>query len=130
MQIEPKIGLEFLNRNLLKYYQNKKYSVEGIPCRIDVMGDAYKTYSVLCTREMVERLDVANGTLPSSLKTIKELVNVIIQGLISAKEAEKPEGLEAEKRPIEIHWRMYPSVDVDGDYSSRVTFRVSVHHKP
>ena len=132
MQIEQEVGTKFLNSNLLKYYQNKEYSVEGIPCAFDVFRSPYTTYSIR-TDKMIGNLDVSDASLPNSLKKIIEAVNIIVQGLISAKEAEKLEGAETKKRQVEIHWRKYPAVHKDDDIrycSSKVNFRISVHHKP
>lgn len=134
MQVDPKAGIAFLNNNLLKYFQNKEYSIEGMPCCIDVCQERYKTYSIGFTEEMVGRLDTSDKTLPYSLKTIKEEVDKIIDGLIVAKRAEKPEGLDTIRREVDVHWRRYPSITSDGDflnqYPLHVTFRLSLHHKP
>ena len=96
MQIDPKVGIEFLNNNLHKYFQNKEYSIEGIPCCMDAGRQPYKTYSIAFTREQVGVLDVSDKWLPFALKTVKIEVDKIIDGLVVAKMAEKPEGLDTE----------------------------------
>ena len=127
-------AISFLNDNLEEYFKNKDYSLIGTKARIDSMGEVYKTYSFLThdIPRMTGEEDFEG--LQSCLDQIRLNIDNLLSGLIQAKSAEKPEGGEIKTRDVQVHWRIFPYIEInEGNFGNApkmaTTFRISLHHK-
>lgn len=128
MQDKYKTAEMFIDENLEHHFKNEAYSIIGTKCCYDSMGGRYTSY-------VFNTYDVPNMTTDKNmvgwfvvLKDIIKRVNEIIEGLILAKQAEKPEGQGIEIRGVVVDWRSYPAVDISHG-EIKVSLRVSLHHK-
>ena len=134
MSDKYEIALSFLNDNLEEYFKKKDYSLIGTKTNIDSMGDNYKTYGFL-TYDIPGMTNNENFSgLQHCLDKAKLDVNNLLSGLIQAKSAEKPEGGETKARDVQVHWRSFPTVEInEGNFENApkmaVFFRISLHHK-
>ena len=127
-------AISFLNDNLEEYFKKKDYSLIGTKARIDSMGEVYKTYSFL-THDipgMTGEEDFEG--LQCCLDQIKLNIDNLLSGLIQAKTVEKLEGSETKTRDVQVHWRIFPYIQInEGDFENApkmaVFFRISLHHK-
>lgn len=134
MEDKYKAAISFLHENLEEHFKKKDYSLIGTSTNIDSMGEEYKTYAF-------QHFDIPHLTsdrrfsgLQSSLVQITTSIENIISGLIQAKKVEKPEGGQIEDREVQVHWRSFPSIEInEGDFENSpkmaVFFRISLHHK-
>lgn len=128
MQDNYQVAKKFFNDNLENHFKSKDYSIIGTKTCYDSMGDSYKSYSF-------HNYDVPCMTTDNKLKgfyiTLQEIIksiNDLIDGLILAKQAEKPEGKDVKHRETVVEWRSFPYVEIDHNVI-RVAFRISLHHK-
>ena len=125
--------IDFLESNLKKYFSSKPNSVEGLKGRHDVEGGEYTTYAIESedAPTRTERGDFHYGRC--YMKSLKVEISSIIDGLVIAKEAEKPEGQSVLKRGVEVHFRSYPEISYiseteEDEARVKCTFRISVIH--
>jgi len=128
MQEEYQVAKTFFDDNLEHHFKRKDYSILGTKACYDSMGGGYKSY-------VFRTYDVPSLTTDKKLKgcyiTLQEIiesVDKIIDGLILAKQAEKPECEEVKCREVVVDWRSFPRVDIVHN-NIQVVFRVSIHHK-
>ena len=118
----------FLNDNLEEHFKKKGYSILGMKTCYDSMGGGYKSYvfrvydvPCLTGEKKFEGFYIL-------LRDIIKDVDNLIDGLMLAKRAEKPEGTGVECREAVVDWRAFPYVEIDHNVI-QVAFRVSIHHK-
>ena len=128
MQEPYQAAKSFFNDNLENHFKKKDYSIIGTKTCYDSMGGSYKsyafhTYDVPCmtAEKKFEGFYIA-------LRDVIKGVDGIIDGLVLAKQAEKPEGAGVECRDAVVDWRIFPYVEIDNS-AIQVAFRVSVHYK-
>ena len=128
MKEEYQVAKRFLNDNLENHFKNKGYSIIGTKTCNDSMGGCYKTYSFLTYDVPCMTGENKHEGFYVLLRDIIKDVDNIVNGLILAKRAEKPEGTGTERRESVVDWRIFPYVEIDHNVI-QVAFRVSVHHK-
>ena len=134
MSDKYEIALSFLNDNLKEYFNKKDYSLIGTKTNIDSMGDNYKAYGFL-SYDIPQMTHTENFSgLQYCLDKTRSDVDNLLSGLIQAKSAEKPEGGETKARDVQVHWRSFPTVEInEGNFENApkmaVFFRISLHHK-
>ena len=121
-------AISFLNDNLEEHFKGKDYSILGTKGCYDSMGGRYKSYVFLVYDVPCLTPDKKNEGFYIALRDIIKDVDNIINGLILAKQAEKPEGTGVQRRDSVVDWRIFPYVEIDHNVI-QVAFRVSVHHK-
>ncbi len=133
MKVEHKVVKEFLDENLKNHFEKRDYSILGTNTCYDAMGGRYTSYGL-------RHFDVPFLTVDNKchgfyvlLRELIERVDNIIDGLVIAKKADKPEGAKIEDRDIIVDWRTFPCVEISDSILESthisVRFRVSIHHK-
>lgn len=134
MEDKYKVAISFLNENLEEHFKKKGYSLIGTKVNIDSMGECYKTYGLL-SYDIPSMTHSENFSgLQYCLDQTMLCVDNLLSGLIKAKSAEKPEGGETKARDVQVHWRSFPTVEInEGNFEQQprmaVFFRISLHHK-
>jgi len=128
MKEDYRVAKTFFDDNLEHHFKKKDYSILGTKTCYDSMGGGYISY-------VFRVYDVPCMTVDSKLKgfyiTLREIIKDVdnrINGLILAKQAEKPEGDEVKCREVIVEWRSFPHVNIKHDVI-HIAFRVSLHHK-
>ena len=126
-------GIAFLNENLKDYFKGRDNSITGTASSVDALGNSYTSYGF----EMLDVPCLSEAKRFSGLKTaldeITQSVENILSGLTQGKSAEKPQGATVKKRGSQIHWRSYPTVEInegsfDANPKMAIFFRVSIYH--
>ena len=134
MEAKYQVAISFLNENLKEHFKKKDYSLIGVSTNIDSMGENYKTYGFL-SHDIPSMSHAENFSgLQYCLNQTRLDIDNLLSGLIQAKSAEKPEGGETKTRDVQVHWRSFPTVEInEGDFEHQprmaVFFRISLHHK-
>jgi len=128
MQEPYQVAKRFFNDNLENHFKKKEYSIIGTKTCYDSMGGGYKSYVFRVYDVPCLTVDKKLEGFYILLRDIIKDVDNIIDGLILAKQAEKPEGTGVECREAVVDWRSFPYVEIDHNVI-QVAFRVSIHHK-
>jgi len=128
MQEEYQVAKSFFNANLENHFKKKDYSIIGTKTCYDSMGGNYKSYSFITYDVPCMTVDSKLEGFYTTLQDIIKRIDNIIDGLMLAKQAEKPEGTGVKCREVVVDWRSFPYVEIDHNVI-QVAFRVSVHHK-
>lgn len=122
------VAKTFLNENLEHHFKSKDYSIIGTKTCWDSTGGDYISYAFrICDVPPCASSDKFKGFYIALREIIKDVDN-IIDGLMLAKQAEKPQCHEVECREATVEWRSFPHVEIDYN-EIQVYFRCSVHHK-
>jgi hypothetical protein len=119
--MDNQVATTFLNENIEKRFKNRDNSIIGTKTCFDSMGGKYTSYAKLW-------YELPCLTHLSTLTKITEWVDSIVNGLINAKQSEKPEGDEVKIRDVVVDWRMFPKVEIEGN-KMHIFMRLSVHHR-
>ena len=128
MPDDYKVAKTFLDDNLENHFKKKEYSILGTKCCYDSMGGGYISYVFRIYDVPCMTTDKKLKGLYTTLRQIIKDVDNYIDGLILAKQAEKPECEEVKCREVVVDWRSFPRVDIVHN-NIQIAFRVSIHHK-